>query len=191
LNALQSRQIVRVGDNRPIPVDIRLICATNRNLLEAVEKGEFRQDLLYRIDTIQVQLPPLRERREDIPLLAEFFLAKYAHKYRKEGIRLDDSALKKLSEYVWPGNIRELQHTLERAVILSDTALLRAADFPLTASKAPDTGGKRLTLDEAEEFCIQKALQRNHHNLSVAAAELGISRPTLYNKMKKYGFESA
>ena len=186
LNALQSRTIIKVGDNRPIPIDIRLISATNRNLQESVRKGEFREDLLYRINTIQVEIPSLRERKEDIPLLAEFFLKKYARKYHKENISLSDEAISKLKDYQWPGNIRELQHTLEKAVILSETGVLQAGDFYL--KPFVQTGIENpATLDEAEKRLIEYSLKRNKDNLSAAAAELGITRPTLYNKMKKYG----
>jgi DNA-binding NtrC family response regulator len=186
LNALQSRQIIRVGDNKPIPVDIRLICATNRHLQESVQKGEFREDLLYRINTIQVEIPPLRERVDDIPLLADFFLKKYAKKYNKENIQLSAEAIEKLKEYRWPGNIRELQHTLEKAVILSDTAVLQANDFYLNKSSQSNAGFDNLTLDEVEKRLIQNSLKRNKSNLSVVATELGITRPTLYSKIKKY-----
>jgi DNA-binding NtrC family response regulator len=151
-----------------------------------VRKGEFREDLLYRINTIQVEIPALRERKEDIPLLAEFFLKKYARKYHKENISLSDEAINKLKEYTWHGNVRELQHTLEKAVILSETDVLQAGDFYLnsfiqTGSENPKT------LDEAEKRWIENSLRRNKNNLSAVAAELGITRPTLYSKMKKYG----
>jgi DNA-binding NtrC family response regulator len=185
LNALQSRTIVKVGDNKPVPVDIRLISATNRNLQKSVQKGEFREDLLYRINTIHVEVPALRERKEDIPLLAEFFLKKYARKYLKENIRISDEAIDKLKEYPWHGNIRELQHTMEKTVILTETDVLQADDFYLnptvhTGNKNPET------LDESEKRLIENSLKRNKDNLSAVAAELGITRPTLYSKMKKY-----
>jgi DNA-binding NtrC family response regulator len=185
LNALQSRNIVKVGDNKPILIDIRLISATNRNLQESVQKGEFREDLLYRINTIQVEVPALRERKEDIPLLAEFFLKKYARKYHKENIRLSDEIIGKLKAYHWPGNIRELQHTLEKAVILSETGVLQTGDFYLKPSV--QTGIENpATLDEAEKRLILSSLKRNNDNLSAVATELGITRPTLYSKMRKY-----
>ncbi|MDR2086032.1 MAG: sigma-54 dependent transcriptional regulator [Dysgonamonadaceae bacterium] len=186
LNALQSRQIVRVGDNKPIPVDIRLICATNRNLHESVRKGEFREDLLYRINTIQVEIPSLRERKEDIPLLAAFFLKKYAKKYSKENISCSAAAIEKLQAYYWPGNIRELQHTLEKAVILSETNILQVNDFYLDKSNPVNIELGNTTLEEAEKVLILNALKRNRENLSATATELGITRPTLYNKLKKY-----
>ena len=186
LNVLQSRTIVKVGDNKPIPIDIRLISATNRNLQESVRKAEFREDLLYRINTIQVEIPALRERREDIPLLADFFLKKYARKYHKENIRLADEAVNKLKAYHWHGNIRELQHTLEKAVILADTNVLQANDFYLNQSSVQYDIENLMTLDDAEKHLIQNSLKRNKENLSAVAAELGITRPTLYSKMKKY-----
>jgi DNA-binding NtrC family response regulator len=186
LNALQSRQIIRVGDNRPIPVDIRLISATNRNLQESVKKGEFREDLLYRINTIQVEIPPLRERKDDIPLLVDFFLKKYVQKYNKEKLRLSEDAVETLKSYGWPGNIRELQHTLEKAVILSDEPVLNSDDFYLNKSNQLDTGFDDLTLDEVEKILIRNSLKKNRENLSAVATQLGITRPTLYNKMKKY-----
>ena len=186
LNALQSRTIVKVGDNKPIPIDIRLISATNRNLQESVRKGEFREDLLYRINTIQVEIPALRDRREDIPMLADFFLKKYARKYHKENISLSDEAVNKLKEYHWPGNIRELQHTLEKGIILSESDVLQAGDFYLNHASAQTGIEDQITLDEAEKRLIENSLKRNRDNLSVVAVELGITRPTLYNKMKKY-----
>jgi DNA-binding NtrC family response regulator len=185
LNALQSRQVVRVGGNQPIPVDIRLICATNRNVHELVKKGEFREDLLYRINTIQVEIPPLRERKDDILPLAEFFLKKYAKKYSKKDISLSPETIDKLQAYRWPGNIRELQHTVEKAVILSEADALQITDFYLNPSASASVKLDSMTLEEAERVLIQNALKRNRDNLSAAAAELGITRPTLYNKMKK------
>ncbi|MDR1814910.1 MAG: sigma-54 dependent transcriptional regulator [Tannerella sp.] len=186
LNALQSRLIRRVGSNTPIPVNIRLLCATNRNLPEMVAKGEFREDLLYRINTIQIEMPPLRERREDIPLLADFFLRKYAGKYKKNGITLSAEAVRKLQNYSWHGNIRELQHTLEKAVILSDSAVLQADEILL--NKRSDEMPKIITLEEAEKQLIIKSLKRHNNNLTATADELGTTRQTLYNKIKKYNF---
>lgn len=186
LNALQSRTIARVGGNKRIPVDIRLISATNRNLKESVQKGEFREDLLYRINTIQIEIPPLRERKEDIPVLAEFFLRKYGNKYGKQRLCLSIEAIDKLKNYHWPGNIRELQHTIEKTVILADENVIQAPDFYLEKPSSIDYLANNLTLEEAEKILIESALNRNSGNLSAAAAELGITRPTLYNKMNKY-----
>jgi len=187
LNVLQSRTIVKVGDNKPLPIDIRLISATNRNLHDSVRKGDFREDLLYRINTIQVEIPALRERKDDIPLLTEFFLKKYALKYRKDNIRLSNEAIGKLKQYSWPGNIRELQHTLEKAIILSEKNILHSGDFYLNKPVSRSEIINSSTLDEAEKRLIISALERNKDNMSAVAAELGISRPTLYSKMKKYG----
>ena len=187
LNVLQSRHIIRVGGNTLISVDIRLICATNRNLTESVQKEEFREDLLYRINTIQVEIPPLRERKEDIPLLADFFLKKYAKKYLKENLILSPEAIRKLREYPWPGNIRELQHTLEKAVILTENAVLQPEDFYLNKPAKADSNLTATTLEDAEKILISNSLRKNKGNLSAVAEELGISRPTLYNKMNKYG----
>ena len=187
LTALQSRQIVRVGGNQSIPIDIRLICATNRNLHESVQKGEFREDLLYRINTIQIEIPPLRERKEDIPLLAQFFLQKYAKKYQKENINISSHAISKLKEYNWPGNTRELQHTIEKAVILSESSILDTSDFYLRNTNIAKENSDNLTLEEAEKKLIQNSLKRNSDNMSAVANELGITRPTLYSKIKKFG----
>jgi DNA-binding NtrC family response regulator len=187
LTALQSRQIVRVGGNKAIPIDIRLISATNRYLPDSVRKGEFREDLLYRINTIQIEIPPLRERKEDIPLLANFFLKKYAGKYRGESMGFSADALQQLKEYHWPGNIRELQHTVEKAVILSENEVLQTSDFYLKKMLVAPPAQGLMTLEEAERLWIRNALERNNDNLSAAATELGITRPTLYSKMKKYG----
>jgi DNA-binding NtrC family response regulator len=186
LNALQSRQIVRVGGNKPVSIDIRLISATNRNLQDSVHKEEFREDLLYRINTIQIEIPALRERKEDISQLADFFLKKYARKYHKENMVLSTGALNKMKEYHWPGNVRELQHTLEKAVILSENEALQASDFYLKKTASTDVSLENMTLEEAEKILIQNSLKRNRDNLSSVALELGITRPTLYSKMKKY-----
>jgi len=187
LNVLQSRQVIRVGGNTPIPVDIRLLCATNRNLADSVARGEFREDLLYRINTIKIEIPPLRKRREDIPLLADFFLRKYAAKYHKNGLSLSADAISKLQAYDWHGNIRELQHTLEKAVILSDSDVIRADDFLLDKVAPQVNIGGTMTLDNAAKMLIQNAIYKHGANMSAIADELGITRPTLYSKMKKFG----
>ncbi len=187
LAVLQSRQVVRVGGNRPIPVDIRLICATNQDLFQMVRDNTFREDLLYRIHTILIEIPPLRDRKEDIPLLAGFFLGKYAAKYGKKGLKLSVSAVKKMEQYHWPGNVRELQHAIEKAVILCDGNELQPSDFVLRKQEGNSINIDQLTLDEAEKLLIDNSMKRNNGNMSVIAAELGISRPTLYSKIKKYG----
>lgn len=184
LSAIQNKTIVRVGSNKPIPVDIRLICATNENLDKMVADGLFREDLLYRINTIRIEVPPLREREGDILVLADFFLQKFTTKYGKQGLRINQAAQEKLMTYVWPGNIRELLHTLERAVILSEENVLRPEDFLLeTKSTVASTDPE--TLEEMELLMITKALNQNEGNYSAAAEQLGISRQTLYNKLKK------
>lgn len=188
LNALQSRQIVRVGSNRPVAIDIRLICATNHNLFQDMEKGLFREDLLYRINTIQVEVPPLRNRKEDIPPLASFFLQRFAAKYNKMGVTLNKEAVRKMEEYSWPGNVRELEHTIEKAVILSDSPVIGSSDLflrPLDSEKKYELGNT--TLEEMERLLIERAIHHSGNNISAIAKELGISRPTLYSKIRKYG----
>lgn len=183
LAALQNRIIVKVGSNETIAIDIRLVCATNCKLDEMVDEGLFREDLLYRINTIQLEVPALRERKEDISLLCRFFLKKYGNKYGKKNIEINQEALKKLRDYLWPGNIRELQHTIERATILADAALLGPEDFLL--QKKQKSMSAATTLEDMEEIFIQQALLRHDNNYSAAADELGVSRQTLYNKLKR------
>ena len=178
LNAMQSRQIVRVGSNRPVAIDIRLICATNHNLFQDVQKGMFREDLLYRINTILVEMPPL----------ASFFLQRFAAKYNKKGLTFHGEAVRKMQEYSWPGNIRELEHTIEKAVILSEGSLIGSSDLflrPLDREKKYELGNA--TLEEMEKRLIERAMQQGGNNMSAVAKELGISRPTLYSKIRKYG----
>lgn len=187
LAALQNRKISRVGSNQTVPIDIRLICATNKNLEQMVGDGLFREDLLYRINTIQIEVPPLRERGNDILVLADFFLKKYSSKYNKPGLKINQQAQDKLMKYTWPGNIRELQHTIEKAVILSEGNILKAEDFfmrPVISGRANESD---LTLEEMERRMINQAIDRNNGNLSAAAEQLGITRQTLYNKIKKLG----
>jgi len=187
LSAIQNKIVVRVGSNKSVPVDIRLICATNVNLDKMVSDGLFREDLLYRINTIRVEVPPLRERDDDILVLADFYLGKFISKYGKQGLRINQAAQEKLMGYSWPGNIRELLHTMERAVILSEGNVLKPEDFllnektPVTIKSGPET------LEEMELLMISNALDQNDGNYSAAADQLGISRQTLYNKMKKSG----
>jgi len=185
LSAIQNKLIVRVGSNKPIPVDIRLICATNGNLDQMVADGLFREDLLYRINTIDIEVPPLRDREEDILVLTDFYLNRYATKYGKPSLRINQAAQEKIMAYSWPGNVRELLHTIERAVILSDGNVLKPSDFILDSktSIAPSIGPE--TLEEMELLMISKAIDQHNGNYSAAAEQLGISRQTLYNKMKK------
>jgi transcriptional regulator with PAS, ATPase and Fis domain len=168
-------------------VDIRLICATNMNLEEMVKEGDFRMDLLYRINTIVVNLPPLRERGQDVLLLAEYFLRLFANRYNKPGLKMDDSAGEALKSWSWPGNVRELRHSMERAVILAGDTRITRDSFQFTdaaASRAVSFDG---SLGEVEARAISYALRKNDGNLSAAAQQLEISRQTLYNKIKKYG----
>ena len=185
LAAIENRQITRIGSNDPVPVDIRLICATNRNIETMVRDGLFREDLLYRINTIQIELPPLRERGKDIITLAEFFLRKYIQKYNKRDLRISRQSLDKLMDYSWPGNIRELQNTIEKAVILSDSSVIKPEDLylrPVSQSRSFDSVA---TLEEMEKRMINMAIENNNGNLTAAADQLGITRQTLYNRLKK------
>ncbi len=185
LSAIQNKSVVRVGSNKHIEVDIRLISATNCNLPQMVADGLFREDLLYRINTINIEVPPLREREGDILILADFFLKKFAGKYDKPGLRINNLAQEKLMEYPWPGNVRELQHTMERAVILSEGNVLKPTDFLLHSKPSQSFDNSPGTLDEMEKQMIAKALELHDGNYSAAAGQLGISRQTLYNKLKK------
>lgn len=187
LAAIENRTITRIGSNQPIPTDIRLICATNKNIQSMVGSGLFREDLLYRINTIHIELPPLRERENDIIVLAEFFLKKYTYKYNKPNLKINQQANEKLLNYSWPGNIRELQHTIEKAVILSDSSVLKPEDFYLRNVSSGSGNNTSSTLEEVEKQLIQQALEKNNGNFTAAAEQLGITRQTLYNRMKKSG----
>lgn len=187
LAAIQNRQISRIGSNQTVPVDIRLICATNKKLESMVHEGLFREDLLYRINTIQIEVPPLRERGNDVLVLTDFFLKKYSSKYNKPNLKINQQAQDKLLKYSWPGNIRELQHTIEKAVILSEGNVLKAEDFFMRPILSGRTGEAELTLEEMEKRMINLAIEKNNGNLSAAAEQLGITRQTLYNKIKKSG----
>lgn len=188
LTAIQSRKISRVGSGKSIDVDIRLICATNSNLEKLVRDGKFRQDLLYRIKTVEIEIPPLCEREEDIQLLAEHFLSQFSRKYNKPGIRFCQPVLKKLMGYHWPGNVRELQHSIERAVILSEDSALQTSDFALGTVDTDQTDLQftNMNLEEIERITIRKALEKNEGNISKAAQELGLTRTSLYRRMEKY-----
>lgn len=185
LSALQNRVIYRVGSNEPIAIDVRLICATNCNLLQMVADNLFREDLLYRINTIHVEVPSLRERGKDVLLLADYYLAKTVAKYGKAHLSISQSAKNKLLDYHWPGNIRELKHTIERAVILCESEKIMPSDFLLSNSSANVNPTSTQTLDEMERVMITNALQKNEGNYSATANQLGITRQTLYNKIKK------
>ena len=188
LTALQRRSIVRVGGSTQIPVDVRLVCATNRNLQQMVNDGEFREDLLYRINTIHLELPALRQRKADIVPLANRFLRQYGDIYNKTNLRFSYEAEKKLTSLPWYGNIRELQHAIEKAVILSDGGMISAEDIDGGNQTRREKPLEEVqTLDEMESRMIEKTIKECEGNLSVVAARLGISRQTLYNKIKRYG----
>lgn len=187
LTVLQRRNIIRVGSNTSIPIDIRLICATNRNLQEMVDKEDFREDLLYRINTIHVEIPPLRERNEDIVPLAERFIGKFCKQYDKAVMHLTSSAKEKLTAHPWLGNIRELEHAIEKAIIINDHSQIPAELFQLSSRRMENSSQSVSTLEEMEIQMIRKTLVSCQGNLSAVAAQLGITRQTLYNKMKKFG----
>lgn len=187
LSVLQSRQVTRVGANQPQGVDIRLICATNMPLHKMVQEGTFRQDLLYRINTVEIHVPPLSDRVEDIPVLANHYLNYYAKKYHKPVRTIAPEAMDKLKRYAWPGNIRELQHAIERGVIMTDSDSLQETDFLLSRSLSENTPSNTLNLDEVEKAAIARALQMHSGNISKAADELGLTRASLYRRMEKYG----
>ena len=187
LTALQSRTISKVGSHTPISLDIRLICATNIPILEHVQNRQFRQDLLYRINTVEVTLPPLRERPDDIPHLVQYFLEIYAKKYSRVPMVLEEAVLQHMQQYDWPGNIRELQHLVERAMIMEDSQILMPV-LPTQPVPAPPTAQTQvLDMESVEKETIQRAIARNEGNISKAAKELGLGRTTLYRKMTKYG----
>jgi len=187
LSVLQNREFTPIGSVKRIPINIRLICATNKNLFSMVEEGMFRQDLLYRINTIQIELPPLRERKEDIPELIEYFLKKYSYKYAKKICRLNSQAMQKLISHSWPGNVRELQHAIEKAVILSGEDELTANDFLFNSRKNLLPESNSLNLEENEKQIISLAIEKHRGNLSQASKSLGINRSTLYEKIRRYG----
>ena len=189
LTAIQNRTITRVGSNKAVEVDIRLICATNRPIYSLVAENKFRQDLLYRINTVEIRLPPLRERSGDIPLLVEQFLSIYKKKYEKPGLVIHPESMKALERYSWPGNIRELQHVIERSTILCDGSELRPTDLLMNApqSQTPDEPFDTYNLEDIEKNIIQKALAKFEGNISQAAKELGLTRTSLYRRMEKFG----
>ena len=188
LTAIEKRQISRLGSTQTIPIDVRLICATNADIRQMVEDGNFRQDLLYRINTIEIHIPPLRERGNDIILLADHFLDRYTRKYKKEIHGLTREAKNKLLKYAWPGNVRELQHTMERAVILGDGSMLKPENFLFhTTSKQKKEEEVILNLEQLERQAIEKALRISNGNISRAAEYLGITRFALYRKLEKLG----
>lgn len=191
LTVLQSRKTTRVGSNKTVDIDVRLICATNMGLHEMIRKNEFRQDLLYRINTIEITLPPLRERKGDIPVISEHFLQFYSKKYKRAVRTLSPAAIKRMEKYPWPGNVRELQHALERAIIMSEGTVLQPEDFFFnnnTEVKVEDNLSlDQYHLEDVEKILIRKALKKYDGNITEAARELGLTRPSLYRRMEKYG----
>lgn len=189
LNVLQTHEIIPVGSNKPVKIDIRLICATNMPLYQMVDEQEFRQDLLYRINTVEIHLPPLRGRRADIEPLARHYLNTYRKKYQKSNLDFSSDAINKLINYHWPGNVRELKHIIERTVIMGDGQKIQADDIILTSSKpnSQKTTGKVLTIDEMEETLIREVMRKHNGNITKAATELGLTRTSLYRRLEKYG----
>ncbi len=189
LSVLQGRQVTRIGSNKAMDIDIRLICATNMPVYDMVAENTFRQDLLYRINTVELHLPPLRERQDDVQLLAEHFVKTYCEKYRKPPKRIASSTLKKLSKYPWPGNIRELQHAIERAIIMSEGNILMPDDFFFLVQKTDSSSeaSDNLNLDDVEKNVILKAVNKHSGNISKAAKELGLTRASLYRRLEKHG----
>ncbi len=186
LTVLQNRNITRIGSNKVIPVDIRLISATNKDIPEMVKQGLFREDLFYRINTIHLEIPPLRERGDDILLFVETFLHRFASKYQRPEMRMHEQTIEKLRSYHWPGNIRELQHAIEKAVILCEGNVIRPKDILVKQTWKPQTTSTVPNLEEVERQAIETAILQNNGNLTAAAEQLGISRQTLYNKLKRF-----
>ncbi len=189
LSVLETRKVTRLGSSKSREIDIRLICATNMPIYEMVAQNEFRQDLLYRMNTVEINLPALNERREDIPLLVDYFMKMFSRKYQKAITGVSAPAMKKLEKYKWPGNIRELRHTLERAIILADTSMLQPMDFLFPESEKETEGVvfDNYNLEDVEKTVIRKALKKHEGNISHAAKELGLTRTSLYRRMEKYG----
>lgn len=191
LTVLQNRRVSRVGANKETPVDIRLICATNMPLYDMVKENRFRQDLLYRINTIEVEIPSLRDRMEDIPLLANHFLKSYSGKYQKNISKISEAAMARMHKHPWPGNIRELQHSLERAIILSNSSVLQPEDFNFTVGASKESEQNlsldQYNLDEVEKLLIRKVLKKYNGNITQAASELGLTRSSLYRRLEKHG----
>ena len=189
LTVLQNRQVTRLGSNISTAIDVRLVCATNMPIHNLVDDKQFRQDLLYRINTVEIKLPPLRERREDIPLLVDYFVELYAKKYHKTPKRVNSAAMKKLQSYRWPGNVRELQHAIERAIIMSEKKVLQPADFFFSTPRSRWEGllFDTYNLDDVERTVIQKVINKHGGNISKAARELGLTRTSLYRRLGKYG----
>jgi two-component system, NtrC family, response regulator HydG len=189
LAALQNREVTRIGSNKPRQVDIRVVSATNMPIHEMVKEKRFRQDLLYRINTVEIHLPPLRDRTDDIALLVRHFISQYAERYHKPQLTVPQATMKRLEQYHWPGNVRELEHAVERAIILAEDDVLQPEDFFLTESddSGNQAAGDAFTLNEVEKSVIQKALNKHGGNITQTARELGLTRTALYRRLEKYG----
>ena len=189
LTVLERREVIRLGSNKIRPIDIRLICATNMPIMEMIEEEKYREDLLYRINTVEITVPPLRDRIEDIPVLADYFIGRYSKKYKKKVNKIAVSTMRKLEQYHWPGNVRELQHAIERAIILGDSDNLQPDDFQMSPAKTKSEGLEleSYNLEEVEKSIVMKVLKKNNGNISFTAKELGLTRTSLYRRMEKYG----
>jgi DNA-binding NtrC family response regulator len=187
LRVLETGEVERVGEARTRRVDVRILSATNADLPAEVQAGRFREDLLFRLNTVRIHLPPLRERPEDIPVLASHFLGRYSTRYRKELSGFDGAAGRALGQHPWPGNVRELAHVVERAVLMASEEEIRAADLGLAEKNDRPTALEDLTLEEVEKILMQKALRKHDGNVSQAAEALGISRSAFYRRLQKYG----
>ena len=189
LAALQNRTVTRLGSNVPVPIDVRLISATNADLSAMIAEGRFREDLFYRLNTITIELPPLRERGPDIELFAQHFLQLYREKYHKAELKISSEALKLISEHHWPGNVRELQHGMERAVIMADREVIDTQHLALNPAGSDVPAAAFQTLEEMEKQMIVTNLEREGGKIKAVADKLGITRQTLYNKLRKYGID--
>jgi len=188
LSVIQNREVFPIGSNNSKRINVRLICATNASLNELVDNNLFRQDLLYRLNTVEINVPPLREREEDIPLLVNYFVEKYCKKYRRSLIKIPDYVERKLQKYHWPGNVRELQHTIERAIILSNYSVLKSSDFDfLEGKESKELPFENYNLDNLEKWAVSNCIKKHTGNVSRAAKELGLTRGALYRRIEKYG----
>jgi DNA-binding NtrC family response regulator len=187
LRVIETGEIERVGSSKSRKVSVRMVSATNADVRREVEEGRFREDLLFRLNTVEIHLPPLRQRKEDIPLLANHFLQRYARRYRKEMSGFDHAALQAILDHPWPGNVRELDHALQRAVLMAKGEQLTAADLGLQARRDGSGRIEDMSLEDVERFLIKKALERNDGNVTEAARALGLSRSAMYRRLQKHG----
>jgi DNA-binding NtrC family response regulator len=187
LRVLETGELERVGSSKTRRVDVRVLSATNADVAQEVQTGRFREDLLFRLNTIEIHLPALRERREDLPLLANYFLRQFAQRYRKRLTGFESAAMQTLLEYAWPGNVRELEHAVERAVLMAQSEVVRSSDLGLRVGREGAGRIEEMSLEDVESLLIKKALARHEGNVSAAADTLGLSRSALYRRLKKYG----